>query len=141
VTRSPSCSWKSRPPTGRRAVPGATGSRRRRPGGSWRPSIEADGVKLYGLQTEIDRIQRDINALGAVNLAALDELTAARERKTFLDAQNGRPEWRPSSTLEDAIHKIDLETRDLLARHLQHRQRAFRPHVPQPCSAAAVRGW
>ncbi|HRH28572.1 MAG TPA: chromosome segregation protein SMC, partial [Aquabacterium sp.] len=50
-------------------------------------TIERDGVKLYGLQTEIDRIQRDINALGAVNLAALEELTAARERKGFLDSQ------------------------------------------------------
>ncbi len=75
--------------------------------------IERDGVKLYGLQTEIDRIQREINALGAVNLAALDELTAARERKTFLDAQMADL-MDAIGTLEDAIHKIDLETRDLL---------------------------
>ena len=75
--------------------------------------IEQDGIKLHGLQTEIDRIQRDINALGAVNLAALDELTAARERKTFLDSQMGDLA-DAIATLEDAIHKIDLETRDLL---------------------------
>ena len=75
--------------------------------------IEQDGVKLYGLQTEIDRIQREINALGAVNLAALDELTAARERKGFLDAQMADL-LDAIGTLEDAIHKIDLETRDLL---------------------------
>jgi len=75
--------------------------------------IERDGVKLYGLQTEIDRIQREINALGAVNLAALDELTAARERKTFLDSQMADL-MDAINTLEDAIHKIDLETRDLL---------------------------
>jgi chromosome segregation protein len=75
--------------------------------------IEQDGVKLYGLQTEIDRIQRDINALGAVNLAALDELTAARERKGFLDSQSADL-LDAINTLEDAIHKIDLETRDLL---------------------------
>jgi chromosome segregation protein len=76
--------------------------------------IEADGVKLTGLQGEIDRINREINALGAVNLAALDELTASRERKTFLDAQNADL-VEAMTTLEDAIHKIDLETRDLLA--------------------------
>ena len=76
--------------------------------------IEDGAVKLYGLQTEIDRINRDINALGAVNLAALDELTASRERKTFLDAQNADL-MEAITTLEDAIHKIDLETRDLLA--------------------------
>jgi len=75
--------------------------------------IERDGVKLYGLQTEIDRIQREVNALGAVNLAALDELTAARERKGFLDAQMADLA-DAIGTLEDAIHKIDLETRDLL---------------------------
>ncbi|HET6789578.1 MAG TPA: chromosome segregation protein SMC, partial [Aquabacterium sp.] len=75
--------------------------------------IEQDGVKLYGLQSEIDRIQRDINALGAVNLAALDELIAARERKGFLDSQTADL-MDAIGTLEDAIHKIDLETRDLL---------------------------
>lgn len=76
--------------------------------------IEENGVKLWGLQSEIDRINRDINALGAVNLAALDELTSSRERKTFLDAQNTDLN-DAIRTLEDAIHKIDLETRDLLA--------------------------
>jgi chromosome segregation protein len=75
--------------------------------------IERDGVKLYGLQTEIDRTQREINALGAVNLAALEELTAARERKGFLDSQTADL-MDAIGTLEDAIHKIDLETRDLL---------------------------
>ena len=77
-------------------------------------SVESGAVKLWGLQTEIDRIQKDIAALGAVNLAALDELTQSRERKTFLDAQNADL-LEAIRTLEDAIHKIDLETRELLA--------------------------
>ncbi|HWH83442.1 MAG TPA: chromosome segregation protein SMC, partial [Burkholderiaceae bacterium] len=76
--------------------------------------IAQGGVRLSGLQGEIDRLQREIAALGAVNLAALDELTASRERKTFLDAQNADL-VEAMTTLEDAIHKIDLETRDLLA--------------------------
>jgi len=76
-------------------------------------NIAENGVKLYGLQGEIDRIGREINALGAVNLAALDELTSSRERKTFLDAQNADL-TEAINTLENAIHKIDLETRDLL---------------------------
>ena len=75
--------------------------------------IESNGVRLHGLQTEIDRINREIAALGAVNLAALEELTTARERKTFLDAQNADL-LDAIGTLEGAIHKIDLETRDLL---------------------------
>ena len=76
-------------------------------------TIEADGVRLSGLQSEIDRLQRDIQALGAVNLAALDELSTARERKTFLDAQSADL-TDAMNTLEDAIRKIDGETRELL---------------------------
>ena len=75
--------------------------------------IEANAVKLWGLQGEIDRITREVAALGAVNLAALDELTASSERKTFLDAQYADL-TDAINTLEDAIRKIDLETRDLL---------------------------
>ncbi len=77
-------------------------------------SVKADNVKLAGLQSEIDRIQAEIMALGAVNLAALDELNSSRERKAFIDAQNADL-VEAMKTLEDAIHKIDLETRDLLA--------------------------
>jgi len=75
--------------------------------------IELGGVKLWGLQGEIDRLNRELAALGAVNLAALEELTASRERKSFLDAQNADL-LEAMSTLEDAIRKIDLETRELL---------------------------
>ncbi|MCZ7009935.1 hypothetical protein OH413_25200, partial [Salmonella enterica] len=41
------------------------------------------------------------------------ELAAARERKTFLDAQSADLN-DAIQTLEDAIHKIDQETRALL---------------------------
>ena len=44
-------------------------------------------MRIGGLQSEIDRLHREITALGAVNLAALDELKLASERKVFLDAQ------------------------------------------------------
>lgn len=76
-------------------------------------SIEADKVRLTGLQGEIDRLHREVAGLGAVNLAALDELTSARERKTFLDAQSADLN-EAITTLEDAIRKIDGETRELL---------------------------
>jgi len=76
-------------------------------------SIEVGEVRLYGLQGEIDRLHREINALGPVNLAALDELASARERKTFLDSQTADL-TDAMNTLEDAIRKIDGETRELL---------------------------
>jgi chromosome segregation protein len=75
----------------------------------------ADGaVRLVGLQGDIDRLNREIAALGAVNLAALDELATARERKTFLDSQSADL-VEAMTTLEDAIRKIDGETRELLS--------------------------
>lgn len=76
-------------------------------------SILANNVRLGGLQGEIDRLHREISALGAVNLAALEELASASERKLFLDAQT-TDLTDAMNTLEDAIRKIDAETRELL---------------------------
>ncbi|MDP3841589.1 MAG: chromosome segregation protein SMC [Oxalobacteraceae bacterium] len=65
------------------------------------------------LQGEVTRLANAIAALGAVNLAALDELAQAAERKNFLDAQNADL-TEAIDTLEDAIRRIDKETRELL---------------------------
>ncbi|CAN5297517.1 chromosome segregation protein SMC [soil metagenome] len=65
------------------------------------------------LQGEVTRLNNALAALGAVNLAALDELAQASERKNFLDAQNADL-TEAINTLQDAISKIDKETRDLL---------------------------
>jgi chromosome segregation protein len=77
-------------------------------------SIDEGKVRLSGMQAEIDRLHREITELGAVNLAALEELTTARDRKQFLDAQSADLN-EAMTTLEDAIRKIDAETRELLA--------------------------
>ncbi|HQR70984.1 MAG TPA: chromosome segregation protein SMC [Burkholderiaceae bacterium] len=71
------------------------------------------GTKPNALQAEIARLAEEIAALGAVNLAALEELTTSRERKAFLDAQSADLK-AAITTLEDAIRKIDRETRELL---------------------------
>ncbi len=76
-------------------------------------SIEQGNVQLSGLQTSIDKIQREITSLGAVNLAALEELSTSRERKLFLDSQSADLN-EAMNTLEQAIKKIDGETRELL---------------------------
>ncbi|MFN9281192.1 MAG: chromosome segregation protein SMC [Betaproteobacteria bacterium] len=101
-------------------------------------SIEEGGVRLWGLQGEIDRIQREVNALGAVNLAALDELTASRERKTFLDAQYADLN-DAIGTLEDAIRKIDLETRDLLRQTFEQVNEHFGRMFPSLFGGGAAR--
>jgi chromosome segregation protein len=70
-------------------------------------------TRANAIQAELARLAEAIAGLGAVNLAALDELAAARERKGFLDAQSADLN-AAMTTLEDAIRKIDLETRALL---------------------------
>ncbi|HNE44479.1 MAG TPA: chromosome segregation protein SMC, partial [Rhodocyclaceae bacterium] len=65
------------------------------------------------LQGELTRLQNAIAELGAVNLAALQELETARERKGFLDAQ-AADLTEAMETLENAIRRIDRETRELL---------------------------
>ncbi|HLA35216.1 MAG TPA: AAA family ATPase, partial [Rhodocyclaceae bacterium] len=70
-------------------------------------------LKDNQLQGEIARLNREIDALGPVNLAALDELTLATERKGFLDEQSNDLN-QAIATLEDAIRRIDRETREQL---------------------------
>ena len=70
-------------------------------------------TRAAALQAEIARLAQEIETLGAVNLAALEELTGSRERKEFLDAQSADLK-AAIGTLEDAIRKIDRETRELL---------------------------
>lgn len=71
------------------------------------------GTRSGSLQSEINRLNEEIRSLGAVNLAALEELEAAQERKTYLDAQFADL-TAAMSTLEDAIRRIDRETRERL---------------------------
>ena len=72
-----------------------------------------DDLKPSYLQGEVTRLGNAVIALGAVNLAALDELAQAQERKQFLDAQFADL-TEAIQTLQDAIRKIDIETRELL---------------------------
>jgi chromosome segregation protein len=65
------------------------------------------------LQAEITRLNQAIETLGPVNLAALDELTAAQQRKGFLDEQSADLA-SAINTLEDAIRRIDRDTREQL---------------------------
>ena len=65
------------------------------------------------LQSEVSRLAQAVARLGPVNLAALDELTAAREREVFLNTQSADLQ-EAMATLENAIRTIDQETRSLL---------------------------
>lgn len=69
--------------------------------------------KVTWLQSEVQRINRAIEALGAVNLVALEELQTAQERQIYLRSQH-EDLTLAIETLENAIRKIDRETRALL---------------------------
>ncbi|MCC7184516.1 MAG: chromosome segregation protein SMC, partial [Rhodocyclaceae bacterium] len=76
------------------------------------PHLEK-GKRASALQADITRLSNEIAALGAVNLAALDELETSRQRKEYLDSQSLDLNTA-LATLEDAIHRIDRETRERL---------------------------
>ena len=75
--------------------------------------LAARGQKGPQLARELQRVQKELEALGAVNLAALDELKEAESRMGYLDAQGGDLN-QAIETLESAIRRIDRETRALL---------------------------
>ncbi len=77
------------------------------------PLLESGNNKPGALQSNLNRLNANIESLGAVNLAALEELQAAAERKAYLDAQ-ATDLNEAMATLEDAISRIDKESRDLL---------------------------
>jgi chromosome segregation protein len=76
-----------------------------------------EALKAWGsartLPGEIERLAGAIADLGAVNLAALDELAQASERKAYLDRQ-ATDLTEAMTTLESAIRQIDRESRELL---------------------------
>ena len=69
-----------------------------------------EGAQVIDWETRLGETRTDIEKLGQVNLAAIDELTQNTERKEYLDRQfadlNSALE-----TLEDAMRKIEKETR------------------------------
>jgi len=62
-------------------------------------------------QESVEAVDRKIQRLGAINLAAIEEYEQSSERKQYLDAQN-EDLMQALKTLEDAIHKIDKETKE-----------------------------
>ena len=68
------------------------------------------GVKQDILTNDLQKVQSKINSMGAINLAAIDELEDQQERKQYLDSQyNDLTE--SVKTLDNAIKKIDSETK------------------------------
>ncbi|ABE55796.1 Chromosome segregation protein SMC [Shewanella denitrificans OS217] len=67
-------------------------------------------VKTQQLSNELDKLRAEILKLGAINLAAIEEYEVQEQRKAYLDAQDEDLN-KGLMILEDAIRKIDKETR------------------------------
>ena len=69
-----------------------------------------DDAEETSMQENLEKLARKIERLGAINLAAVEEFKAETERQTYLQAQYNDLE-EALQTLEQAIHKIDKETK------------------------------
>jgi len=81
-------------------------------------------TKVADMEQQAARLTATIEALGPVNLAAIQELASERERKVYLDSQAADLE-EAMQTLEDAIRKIDRETRSRLQQTFDEANRHF----------------
>jgi chromosome segregation protein len=70
-------------------------------------------------QQQLTEIVARIDRLGPINLAAIDEYQEQSERKVYLDAQNDDL-TSALTTLENAIKKIDKETRERFKETFDH---------------------
>jgi chromosome segregation protein len=68
-------------------------------------------AELEEWSRRLDKLNNRIERLGPINLAAIEEYQEQAERKQYLDAQH-EDLISALETLEDAIRKIDRETRD-----------------------------
>ena len=81
-------------------------------------------LKVVDLENKRDKLALDIEQLGAVNLAAIQELESEQTRKQYLDSQC-KDLSDASETLEDAIRKIDKETKGRLQATFDEANRHF----------------
>jgi len=91
-------------------------------------ALLAEGLEMTAKASDLERrgnvLQEQITALGAVNLAAIQELASERERKQHLDSQALDLE-QAVLTLEEAIRRIDRETRSRLQQTYDKANRHF----------------
>ncbi|MBR5999854.1 MAG: AAA family ATPase, partial [Oxalobacter sp.] len=72
-----------------------------------------ENAKSSSLQGEVTRLTNEISAMGLVNLAAAQELEEGKKRRQYLKEQH-QDLTDAIATLEDAIKRIDRETRQQL---------------------------
>jgi chromosome segregation protein len=87
-------------------------------------------AEIDGWSQRVDDLTRRINNLGPINLAAIDEFKEQSERKEYLDAQH-EDLTSALTTLENAIKKIDRETRDRFKETFDHVNSRMKERFPK----------
>ncbi len=90
----------------------------------------ADDATDEKWQESVEAIERKIHRLGAINLAAIEEYDQSSERKEYLDTQN-EDLMEALKTLEDAISKIDKETKERFKQTYEKVNSGFKTLFPR----------
>ena len=101
--------------------------------GATRQAVLADlpeDADAAALEKRRGEQQKAIDKLGTVNLAAIEEFDEVSERKAHLDDQAGDLE-EALTTLENAIHRIDAETRNRFRETFEAVDANFRKLFPR----------
>ncbi len=91
--------------------------------------LEADAT-LPAWEEKLASVLRRIERLGAINLAAIQELEEARGRETYLSEQHADLHGA-LEVLEEAIRKIDAETKELFKQTFDKVDAVFRDRFPK----------
>jgi chromosome segregation protein len=73
-------------------------------------ALSSPGASVEFWQSRVENLDARIERLGAINLAAIDEFQQQSRRKDYLDCQHADL-TEALATLENAIYRIDRETR------------------------------
>ncbi len=89
-----------------------------------------EDADIQSWQKQLDELTRKINNLGPINLAAIDEFNEQLERKEYLDSQN-EDLTSALQILENAIKKIDKETRERFKETFDHVNSRMQERFPK----------
>ncbi len=92
--------------------------------------MESQWADVAAVDTELARVQTRIERLGPINLVAVDEYQRELERKSELDLQHAEL-TEALETLEEAIKKIDRETRALFRQTFDAINQSFGEIFPE----------
>ncbi|MFA6302076.1 MAG: chromosome segregation protein SMC [Legionella sp.] len=90
----------------------------------------AEDVTINALEEELLAVSKKISALGAINLAAIEEFSSEQQRKQYLDEQYDDLN-QALQTLETAIDKMDKETRTRLEATFDEVNTTFKQLFPR----------